>query len=126
MKPRWNFVATLSPLLLLSAVLLGQERGHGMPTQKGKIQTATISVTAKGFEPASIALKPNILSRVTFFRKTDQTCATSVVIPEYKIKRELPLNKPVDVEFTPTKTGEFGFACGMNMLKGKLVVQESE
>ena len=40
--------------------------------------------------------------------------------------RELPLNKPVDVEFTPTKTGEFGFACGMNMLKGKLVVQEGE
>jgi len=30
------------------------------------------------------------------------------------------------VEFTPTKTGEFAFACGMNMLKGKLLVQETK
>jgi plastocyanin domain-containing protein len=58
-------------------------------------------------------------------RRTDQTCATSVVIPEYKINRELPLNKEVVIEFTPVKSGEFAFACGMNMLKGKLVVQES-
>ena len=50
----------------------------------------------------------------------------SVVIPEYKVSRELPLNKPVAVEFIPNKTGKFGFARGMNMLKGKVPVQESE
>jgi plastocyanin domain-containing protein len=95
------------------------------PTSPGQAQTARIAVTAKGFEPANINLKPNMPAKVTFVRQTDQTCATSVVIPEYKINRELPLNKPVVVEFTPTKTGEFTFACGMNMLKGKVVVQES-
>ena len=41
---------------------------------------------------------------------------------DYGIKRELPLNESVTVEFTPRK-GEFTFACGMNMVKGKLIVE---
>jgi plastocyanin domain-containing protein len=35
----------------------------------------------------------------------------------------LPLNEPVAIEFTPAKTGDIAFACGMNMLKGVVVVQ---
>ena len=30
------------------------------------------------------------------------------------------------VEFTPQKAGEFTFTCGMNMLRGKLIVEEGE
>jgi plastocyanin domain-containing protein len=44
-----------------------------------------------------------------------------VVFPSLNIKRALPLNEPVVIEFTPAKTGEF--ACGMNMLKGVVVVE---
>jgi plastocyanin domain-containing protein len=33
------------------------------------------------------------------------------------------LNEPVVIEFTPAKTGEIAFACGMNMLHGTVVVQ---
>jgi plastocyanin len=102
-------------------------RPEAQAAQQGqRVQTARIAVTEKGFEPAALTLKPNVPARVTFVRQTNQTCATSVAIPEYKINRELPLNQPVVVEFTPTKTGEFAFACGMNMLKGKLLVQESK
>jgi plastocyanin domain-containing protein len=87
-------------------------------------QTANVTITAKGFEPATISLKPNVPAKVTFLRQTNDTCATSVVIPEYKIKKDLPLNQPVVVEFKPVKTGDFSFTCGMYMVKGKLVVQE--
>jgi Cu+-exporting ATPase len=45
------------------------------------------------------------------------------VFPSLNIKRELPLNTPVTVEFIPGKTGEIAFACGMNMLHGTVVVQ---
>jgi len=38
------------------------------------------------------------------------------------IKRELPFNQPVTVEFIPAKAGEFKFACGMDMLRGKIIV----
>jgi plastocyanin domain-containing protein len=39
------------------------------------------------------------------------------------VKRGLPLNAPVTIEFTPAKAGDIAFACGMNMLKGVIVVQ---
>ena len=36
---------------------------------------------------------------------------------------ELPAFKTVPVEFTPDKPGEYTFTCGMNMLRGRLVVR---
>jgi plastocyanin domain-containing protein len=92
--------------------------------QTNAAQTAKISITPKGFEPATITLKKNIPAKITFLRQTSDTCATSVQFPEYKIKRDLPLNQPVTIEITPEKTGEFAFMCGMNMIKGSVVVVE--
>ena len=91
-------------------------------TLQNDTQTATVEVTDKGFEPSSLKLKAGAPAKVTFVRKTDETCAKEVVIKEYNINRKLPLNEPVTVEFTPRK-GEFGFACGMDMIKGKLIVE---
>ena len=85
-------------------------------------QTATIEVNGEGFQPSTIKLKAGVPAKVTFMRKTDETCAKEVVIKDYNIDRKLPLNEPVTVEFTPRK-GEFIFACGMDMLKGKLIVE---
>jgi plastocyanin domain-containing protein len=56
-------------------------------------------------------------------RTTDKTCGTAVTIPSLGIRRELPLNQPVEIEFTLQKSGNVEFVCGMNMLRGTLVVQ---
>jgi plastocyanin domain-containing protein len=85
-------------------------------------QNATIEINDKGFEPSSLKLKAGAPAKVTFVRKTEATCAKEVMIKEYNINRKLPLNEPVTVEFTPRK-GEFTFACGMDMIKGKLIVE---
>jgi plastocyanin domain-containing protein len=45
------------------------------------------------------------------------------VIPSLNITRALPLNQPVDVEFTPAKPGDMTFACGMGMFGGTFVIQ---
>jgi plastocyanin domain-containing protein len=34
------------------------------------------------------------------------------------------LNEAVVVTFTPTKTGEFTYVCGMNMMRGQLIVRQ--
>ena len=65
-----------------------------------------------------MTLRAGTPARLTFVRTTDQTCATEVAVPSLKIKRALPLNKPVEIEFTPEKAGTIGVACGMNMFKG--------
>jgi len=82
-----------------------------------------VTLTKDGYRPASITLKRGVPARVTFLRKVEATCGTEIVLEEYGIKRELPLNQPVIVEFTPSKTGEFKFACGMDMLRGKILVK---
>ena len=62
-------------------------------------------------------------ARLTFIRTTDKTCGTEVVFPSLNIKRTLPLNEPVVIEFTSPKSGEVAFVCGMNMFRGTVVVQ---
>lgn len=87
------------------------------------VQSARIVVTEQGFDPARITVRAGAPARLTFIRTTDQTCATEVVFPSLRIKRPLPLNEPVVIEFTPSQAGDIAFACGMNMLKGAVVVQ---
>ena len=87
------------------------------------IQNAKVLVTEKGFEPDRVSLKAGSPARLTFLRTTDRTCGKDVMFPSLKIKRELPLNEPVAIDFTPAKTGDVAFACGMNMLAGVVVVQ---
>jgi RND family efflux transporter MFP subunit len=86
-------------------------------------QTARMVVTEQGYEPARLTLRAGTPARITFVRTTDKTCGTEVVFPSLNIKRALPLNEPVVIEFTPTKSGDVAFACGMNMLHGTIVVQ---
>ncbi|MBW3625373.1 MAG: efflux RND transporter periplasmic adaptor subunit, partial [Armatimonadetes bacterium] len=87
------------------------------------VQTASVSLTDQGYQPASVSLRQGVPARITFVRKTDATCGQEVVFPEYNIKKDLPLNEPVTVAFTPKKTGEVKFTCGMDMLRGKVVVR---
>lgn len=89
----------------------------------GPAQEARVQVTDNGFEPARVALKAGTLARITFTRTGDKTCATAVVFPSLKLQRELPLNTPVTVEFTPEGPGEIAFTCGIHMLTGSVVVQ---
>lgn len=87
------------------------------------VQTAKVVVNEQGFEPSKVMLRAGVAARLTFLRTTDKTCGTEVVLLSLNIKRTLPLNQPVDIEFMPSKSGEIAFACGMNMLKGTIMVQ---
>ncbi len=113
MKLSSSSLASLAVLLLVI---------QGSPQQ---VQEATVKVTEKGYEPAELKLRLGVPARLTFVRETDATCGTEVVFPEYDIERVLPLKERVVVEFTPQKSGEFTFTCGMKMLKGKLVIAEN-
>ncbi|HKY21165.1 MAG TPA: efflux RND transporter periplasmic adaptor subunit [Vicinamibacterales bacterium] len=86
-------------------------------------QTAKVVVSEQGYEPAKVTLRAGTRARITFVRTTEKTCGTEVVLPSLNIKRALPLNEPVVIEFTPAKSGDIAFACGMNMLHGTVIVQ---
>jgi hypothetical protein len=88
-----------------------------------EVQSAKIAVTEKGYEPDKVTLRAGVPARLTVVRLTDKTCGTEIVFRTLNIKRPLPLNEPVMIELMPTKTSDIAFACGMNMLKGVVVVQ---
>jgi plastocyanin domain-containing protein len=89
------------------------------PPKPRKIE---IQITTDGFTPPSVEVERKAPIELVFVRRTDKTCATEVVVPSLKLKKPLPLNEPVVVPLTPEKD-DVTFACGMNMLKGKLVVK---
>ena len=90
---------------------------------KPKTQTARVVIGEKGFTPGSLKLRRGVRTRLTFLRTTDATCAKEIVLPDFNIRSALPLNQPVDITCTPKKRGPLTFACGMNMMRGQLIVQ---
>lgn len=86
-------------------------------------QRAFINVTTSGYEPSSLKLRRGRRADLTFVRKVEKTCGTRIVIPAYGIDRELPLNVPVTVSFTPNRSGRFKFTCGMNMFRGSIIMR---
>jgi plastocyanin domain-containing protein len=108
-------LAIVSALLLLATptVAAGEE----------KARTIELSVTEKGFEPSKVTVKKGEPLHLVVTRKTEQTCATSIDIKDAGIKKDLPLNTAVAIDFTPQKSGEVRYACGMGMLGGVILVQ---
>jgi RND family efflux transporter MFP subunit len=86
-------------------------------------QGAKVVVGEQGYAPDRVRLQAGTPAQITIVRTTDKTCGTEVVVPLLGIRRPLPLNEPVIIEFTPAATGEIAFTCGMSMLHGTMVVQ---
>ncbi|MEO7789457.1 MAG: efflux RND transporter periplasmic adaptor subunit [Vicinamibacterales bacterium] len=99
------------------------EARPGVRVGDTKVQEVRVTVTETSFDPQRLTWRAGVPARVTFTRTSDKTCATAVVFASLDIRRELPLNVPVTIEFTPDTAGEIAFACGMNMLRGTIVVE---
>jgi plastocyanin domain-containing protein len=134
------FSKLIKPLLALaaSALVLSQQgcAKEAKPTeppptpaaevskQAGGVRTVELSVTEKGYEPTPVQLKKDEPVKLVVTRKTDQTCATEIVMKDYGINTPLPLNTPVEIAFTPNKTGTLTYGCAMGqMIRGVFMVE---
>jgi plastocyanin domain-containing protein len=82
-----------------------------------------IKVTVKGgYSPDVIVVKPGKPVRLDFYRDETASCSEQIIFGDFGIARHLPAFKTTPIEFTPEKSGEFTFTCGMNMMRGKLIV----
>ena len=99
------------------------ERGQAVAQVAGS-GVQEIKVTVKGgYSPDVIVVKQGVPVRLDFYRDETSSCTEQVVFGDFGIARDLPAYKTTPIEFTPDKAGEFTFACGMNMVRGKLIVQ---
>ena len=86
------------------------------------LQEVTVRVKG-GYSPNLIEVKQGRPVRLTFVRQEESSCTEQVILSEFGIVRDLPVGKPVPIDFTPERTGDFPFHCGMNMVRGTLVVR---
>ena len=82
-----------------------------------------VTAGANGFTPKNVAVKKGEATTLVFTRTTDETCATEVVFPEIKLKKDLPLNKQVAVELPVETARTLAFECGMGMFKSAVVIE---
>ena len=108
-------------LIIGGAILSGGEVQNVIA--KPRVQSAKVTISERGYQPVALRLRKGIPARVTFVRTTDATRVKEIVLPDFGIRRTLPLNQSVVVTFTPTRKGTFTFVCGMNMLRGTIVVR---
>lgn len=76
-----------------------------------------------GYKPENIKIKKGKTTKLIFTRTDSNSCLEEIVIPDFKIKEYLPLNKKVEITLSPEKAGTYQTHCGMGMFHGKIIVE---
>jgi Cu+-exporting ATPase len=83
-----------------------------------------LEVTVKGgYSPEVIRVRQGVPVELTFDRQESGDCTSRVVFSDIQMSAALPAWRRTTVRLDPGKAGEFGFACGMNMIRGTLIVE---
>jgi len=85
------------------------------------VQEVTFSLKDYNYYPNTIKVKSGVPVRI-YLDSSVVGCLRSFTVKEFGVNKHLPGSEDY-VEFTPTKTGRFAFACSMNMGTGTLVVE---
>jgi Cu+-exporting ATPase len=85
------------------------------------------SITVKGgYSPNLVRVRQGVPLRLVFDRRESGDCTSRVVFPDFHIAQALPAFGQATVELVPDTAGRFEFACGMNMIRGTLVVEPGD
>jgi len=109
-------------ILFVLWYFFGERESVAAQTTASGVQEIKITVKG-GYSPDVIVVKEGVPVRLDFYRDETASCSEQVIFGDFRIARDLPAFKTTPVEFTPDKTGEFTFTCGMNMMRGKLIVE---
>jgi P-type Cu+ transporter len=106
---------------LLGWFFFGPKKAHSAE-QVGNVQEVKVTVKG-GYSPDLVRVRQGVPLRIVFDRQESGECTSRVVFPDFNLNQSLPPYTRTTVELLPDRAGEFGFACGMNMIHGKLIVE---
>jgi len=113
--------AGLVAIAVLAWFFFGPRKAGGAELRDGHQE---IEIMVKGgYSPNLIRVRQGVPLRLVFDRQEAGECTARVVFPDFGVNRALAPFASTTVEFTPRRSGEFGFACGMNMVHGTLLVE---
>ncbi len=121
-----NIIVTIICIALIAFIWFWffkkPEKSGQKAQQKKGYQEIRVEVMG-GYTPELIILKKSVPARIVFDRKDPSPCLDQIVFPDFGVHAALPMGEEYVVEITPEQAGEFGFACGMNMMHGKMIVE---
>ncbi|MGH3392843.1 MAG: cupredoxin domain-containing protein, partial [Actinomadura sp.] len=86
-----------------------------------------LEVTVKGgYRPDVIRVREGVPVELVFDRQESGECTSQVIFPELRVSAVLPAYAKTTVRLEPVHAGSYGFACGMNMIRGSLLVDPAE
>jgi len=91
-------------------------------TAEGGIQEAVIKVKG-GYTPDVLIFEAGKPIKLNFIREETAGCTEEVVFSDFNKRATLTPFKTIPVELKIDRPGEYGFQCGMGMIKGRLIVQ---
>ena len=98
--------------------------GQRVPAVAASSQSEIVITVDGGYSPNAVRVAAGKPVKLIFDRRDDSSCSEEVVFPDFGIRRFLPSGERTTIEITPPAAGQYGFTCGMSMLRGKLVVDE--
>jgi plastocyanin domain-containing protein len=121
-----KITAVISTAIIIGLIIwwfFGKRTGAAVIARReGDRQIVEITVEG-GYKPAVVQLEKGVPTDLVFIRKDPSACFEEVVLPDFGASTHLPVNQPYTISINPDKSGEFKYACGMNMFFGKVVVK---
>ncbi|MGW2823019.1 heavy metal translocating P-type ATPase [Streptomyces sp. NPDC001443] len=119
-------------VVLVAAVLIGAmgryffgPRRAGAARLEGGVQRVDVTVRG-GYSPDLIKVRQGLPVELVFDRQEAGECTSRVVFPDLQVGAGLPAHTRTTVRLNPDRPGSFGFACGMNMIHGTLLVEPAD
>jgi len=113
-------IAAAAALAGLGWFFFAPRRAHAAELAGG-VQRVTVTVKG-GYAPDVIRAQPGIPLELVFDRQESGDCTSRVVFPDLAMSAALPAYEQTTVRVAAPAAGSFGFACGMNMIHGTLIV----
>jgi plastocyanin domain-containing protein len=120
-----EIIVTIGGALLVVAILrffFGPRAAAPATLQPGGVQRVDILVQG-GYLPDRIEVVAGRPVQLNFMRRETNPCSEQVILPDFGIVQNLPIDQPTSIMFTPKSPGEYPFHCAMNMLRGLLIVK---
>jgi Cu+-exporting ATPase len=121
-------VADIVVLLVAAALLSGlgwfffAPRRGSVARAEGGVQRVAISVHG-GYSPNMIRVVAGLPIELVFDRQESGDCTSRVVFADLQLSAALPAFETTTVRLPPQPAGSLGFTCGMNMIRGMLIIE---
>jgi heme/copper-type cytochrome/quinol oxidase subunit 2 len=82
-----------------------------------------MKVTPTGYTPNVIRVKKGVPVELEIDNPLENSCLSTFTMPDFNINNVNLKVGTTNLSFTPDKTGEYTFSCGMQMFKGTIIVE---